>query len=128
MLFLDFEVDEYKDRLARTQKKMAEVGLDGLVVSDSSNLIYLTGNSTILYSSKFRPFLAVVPQSGSPTLILPNLEVGIGRKTSWLSDVRGWGKGLYADAPDPWWPTPCGRTDWKKGGLGSRWARASGWA
>ncbi|MFV1991250.1 MAG: aminopeptidase P family N-terminal domain-containing protein [Acidimicrobiales bacterium] len=100
MLFLDFEVDEYKDRLARTQNKMAEQGLDGLVVTDESNIIYLTGNSTILYSSKFRPFIAVIPQSGNPTLVLPNLEVGIGRKTSWLEDVRGWGQGRYADAPD----------------------------
>jgi Xaa-Pro aminopeptidase len=101
MKFLDFEVSEYQDRLARTQKTMAELGFDGLVVSDASNLIYLTGYRTILYSSKFRPFLAVVPQSGDITLVLPNLEVGIGRKGSWIEDVRGWGKGLYADAPDP---------------------------
>lgn len=101
MLFLDFDVAEYEDRLARAQEKMAELDIDGLVLSDESNLIYLTGNRTILYSSKFRPFLAVVPQQGEPTLILPNLEVGIGRKTSWVEDVRGWGKGLYADAPDP---------------------------
>ena len=53
MLFLDFEVDEYKNRLARTQNKMAEQGLDGLVVTDESNIIYLTGNSTILYSRRF---------------------------------------------------------------------------
>lgn len=101
MMFLDFSVAEYRDRLARTQQQMRDRNIDGMVLSDASNLIYLTGYRTILFASKFRPFLTVVPQSGDPTLILPNLEVGIGRKAAWVSDVRGWGKGLYADAPDP---------------------------
>lgn len=100
MLFMDFSKEEYQNRLARTQKKMAEQGIDGLVIGDDCNLIYFTGYRTLLFGSKFRPLLAVIPQSGDPTLVLPNLEVGIGKKTSWLSDVRGWGKGLYADAPD----------------------------
>lgn len=102
MKFLDFSVEEYRDRLSRTQQKMAEEGFDGLVISDPSNLIYLTGYRTILYASKFRPFLAVIPQNGDPVLVLPNLEVGIGIKSSWVADVRGWGKGLRADAPDPY--------------------------
>lgn len=100
MKFLEFTKDEYRERLARAQRLMAQEGFDGLVISDASNLIYLTGYRTILYSSKFRPFMAVIPQSGDPILILPNLEIGVGHKTAWLEDIRGWGVGLNAIAPD----------------------------
>ncbi len=100
MLFLDFPIEEYQSRLAKIQKIMADNKVDGLVLTDPSNLIYFTGYRTILYASKFRPFLAVIPQSGEPVLVLPNLEVGDGVKTAWVKDVRGWGKGLNAIAPD----------------------------
>jgi Xaa-Pro aminopeptidase len=80
---------------------MEEEKMDGLVLSDPSNLAYVTGYRSYLTGSKFRPFLAIVPRGEEPILILPNLEVGSGRKTSWCSDVRGWGTGIYADAPDP---------------------------
>ncbi|MBI4277665.1 MAG: aminopeptidase P family protein [Armatimonadetes bacterium] len=98
--FLDFTVEEYRQRYRHIQTEMRQRGVDGLLLSDPMNLVYSTGYRTILFASKFRPFLAMIPQQGDPTLILPNLEVGDGRKTSWVEDVRGWGKGLYADAPD----------------------------
>ena len=100
MKFLEFSVEEYKARYAKVQRFMQEANVTALVLSDASNLIYLTGYRTILFASKFRPFLAVVPAQGDPVLVLPNLEVGDGRKTSWVEDIRGWGKGLYADRPD----------------------------
>ena len=98
--FLDFSIDEYKQRYANVQRAMHRANIAGLVLSDPSNLIYLTGYRTILYQSKFRPFYAIVPADGEPVLVLPNLEVGDGRKTSWVEDIRGWGKGLFADRPD----------------------------
>ena len=101
MLFLDFPVDEYTDRLNRIHDLMEDKRIDGLILSDPSNIAYVTGYRSYLTSSKFRPFLAVVALDGEPVLILPNLEVGSGRKTSWCTDVRGWGAGLYADASDP---------------------------
>jgi Xaa-Pro aminopeptidase len=100
MKFLDFSVDEYKARYARVQQLMQKQNVSALVLSDASNLIYVTGYRTILFQSKFRPFFAIVPAQGDPVLVLPNLEVGDGRKTSWVEDIRGWGKGLYADRPD----------------------------
>jgi len=100
MKFLEFSVEEYKERYAKVQRFMQEADVTALVLSDASNLIYLTGYRTILFASKFRPFYAVIPAQGDPVLVLPNLEVGDGRKTSWVEDIRGWGKGLYADRPD----------------------------
>ncbi len=100
MKFLEFSVEEYQARYAAVQRLMREADVTALVLSDASNLIYLTGYRTILFASKFRPFYAVIPAQGDPVLVLPNLEVGDGRKTSWIQDIRGWGKGLYADRPD----------------------------
>lgn len=98
--YLDFSVEEYTERLTRIHTLMDQEDIDGLLLSEPSNLIYVTGVRTHLYNSKSRPFLAVVPRGEEPVLIFPNLEVGTGRKTAWCDDIRGWGSGLNADAPD----------------------------
>ena len=101
MLFLDFSVKEYEARLERIHKLMEERELDGLVLTEPTNLIYTTGYRTYLMNSRSRPFITVIAKGDDPVLILPNLEVGSGRKTSWVEDVRGWGTGLFADATNP---------------------------
>ena len=99
--YMDFPTEEFQDRYRRVQRLMREAGLDALLLSDGGNLIYLTGYRTLLLISKFRPFLAMAFADGDPVLILPNLEVGVGRKMSWITDVRGWGaRGYYCDRPD----------------------------
>ena len=40
---LPFSVDEYRDRVKRTQTAMAEAGLDALFITDPSNQAWLTG-------------------------------------------------------------------------------------
>ncbi len=40
---LYFEVDEYKQRLAKTKESMADKGIDVLIVTDPANMNYLTG-------------------------------------------------------------------------------------
>ncbi len=80
---------------------MGENHLDFLLLSEAENLIYLTGYRTLLYGSKFRPFLAVVPKEGEPVLILPILELGVGEKTSYFTDIRTWGNIAGVAGPDP---------------------------
>lgn len=100
MKFMDFSVDEYQERLERIHRLMDARQLDGLVLSMPSNVIYTSGYRTYLINSGSRPFITVIKHGEAPVLILPNLEVGSGHKTSWVEDIRGWGKGQYADAPD----------------------------
>ncbi|MBI4280313.1 MAG: aminopeptidase P family protein, partial [Armatimonadetes bacterium] len=52
------------------------------------------------FSSTFRPFTAVIPRESDPVLLLPNLELGLGRDTCWFADIRIWG-GAKADYKDP---------------------------
>lgn len=40
---LDFEVSEYEDRVQRTQARMAELGIELLIITDPSNMCWLTG-------------------------------------------------------------------------------------
>jgi Xaa-Pro aminopeptidase len=100
MKMLDFSLEEYKDRLTRAQKLMAEQSVDFLLLSQAENLIYMTGYRTILYQSKFRPFLSVIPRESTPVLILPNLEKGDG-KTSFIEDIRTWGNAPGVAGPEP---------------------------
>lgn len=99
--YMDFSRQEFQERCTRLQRLMRDAGLDAVLLSDQGNMIYVTGYRTLLYASKFRPFLSIVPADGDPVLILPNLEVGVGRQMSWIDDVRGWGaRGPYTDKPD----------------------------
>lgn len=98
---LDFSIEEYQTRIKNAQKVLDEKGLDFLLLSQAENLIYLTGYRTILYGSKFRPFLAVIPKEGDPVLILPVLEKGVGEKTSFYDDIRTWGTIPGVAGPDP---------------------------
>lgn len=88
---LYFGVDEYQHRIARAREAMANEGIDLLLVSDANNLTYLSGYRTNLFHSKFRPFFALIPREGSPILVLPSLEKGVGEEYSWIPDIRTWG-------------------------------------
>jgi len=99
--YMDFTKQEFQDRYRRLQDLMREAKLDAALLSDAGNMVYVTGYRTLLYISKFRPFLAMVFAEGDPVLILPNLEVGVGRQMGWIDDVRGWGaRGPYTDRSD----------------------------
>ncbi|MCL5046606.1 MAG: Xaa-Pro peptidase family protein [Actinobacteria bacterium] len=98
--YLVFSEQEYAEKVTKLQKLMAQKGMGGTILSKWANLVYFTGYKTTLYNSEFRPFLAVVPTVGSPTLIVPNLEYGGAVKTSWVEDVRIWGGTKGCAAPD----------------------------
>ena len=78
---LNFSVEEYEGRIKKAQQLLEEKDYAFLLLSQPENLIYLTGYRTILYQSKFRPFLAIIPKDGDPVLILPILEKGVGEIT-----------------------------------------------
>lgn len=97
--FLVFSEGEYKERHAKLLDLMAKEGLDACVFSKGANLTYFSGYLTTLYDSDFRPFLYVVPLEGDPVLVVPALELGGAKKTSWVRDVRIWG-GKNTGAPE----------------------------
>ncbi|GAA2007340.1 M24 family metallopeptidase [Microbacterium ulmi] len=89
--YLEFPVEEFHSRIARTRRLMADAGVDALLVTAANNLTYLSGYRSALFESQFRPFVALVPLVGDPVLILPSLEKGVGEGYSWIDDLRTWG-------------------------------------
>lgn len=89
---LDFPMEEYRERLRRTQEEMVKHDLPVLVLHQPENINYLTG----FYTGTFFSYLAVaVPARGDPILILRDMEVSTARSTSWVKNYT-----IYADAAD----------------------------
>jgi Xaa-Pro aminopeptidase len=96
-LFAEFPLDEYELRVSRARTLMEETGIDALLLTQQENVRYLAGYLSLLWISKFRPLLALLPRDPStpPTLILPGQEYG-NAKTSWIEEVT-----FYRDQEDP---------------------------
>ena len=92
-----FTPEEFRDRIKRARELMAQQRIDALLVSQPQNIIYLTGYRTNLFVSNFRPYLAIIPLEGEPTLLMPLLELGVAEELSWIDDIRAWGPDLGTD-------------------------------
>lgn len=95
-----FPVEEYAERVRRARVLMKDQNIDVLLATAPNNLTYISGYRTNLFDSNFRPYFALIPQEGDATLILPDLELGVGIETSWIDDVRAWGMNEGGIAPD----------------------------
>jgi Xaa-Pro dipeptidase len=94
--FLDFPESEYKRRHEAAKTLMSERRIDALLITTKENLIYFTGYRTDLYDSKFRPFICILPCSGEPVMLVPDLERWGCVQSTWIKDVRHYG--LFLDA------------------------------
>ena len=96
--FAEFPVAEYEARYAKAIALMDFLGLDALLITQEENVRYFAGYLSILWCSKFRPYVVILPRDRSvgPALVLPKQETGNGTGTSWISDQR-----YYPDQDDP---------------------------
>jgi Xaa-Pro dipeptidase len=74
-------------RLRAAQQAMAEKGLDALLFTGGTNLVYLSGYPYV-DTSPVRPFLLLVPRSGQPGLLVHTGRAYEARALSWVEDVR----------------------------------------
>lgn len=93
---LAFSVEEYKGRLDRVRKRMAEKGLDGLVVTTPENICYLSGYHT---SGYYFVQALLVARDREPKLVARLFEQRNIDAYSWLD--RGRHGVAYTDADDP---------------------------
>lgn len=96
--YAEFPADEYLGRYAKARALMEREGLDALLVTQDLNVRYFAGYLSILWCSRFRPYLALLPRDPAlgATLILPEQEWGNGNATSWIGDIA-----TYPDQGDP---------------------------
>ncbi len=89
-----FSVDEYQQRLARTQRAMAAQGIDALLLTTEADIRYYSGFLTQFWQSPARPWFLVLPAAGKPVAVIPGIGELCMRRT-WIEDIRCW------SSPDP---------------------------
>ena len=84
-----FAKEEFEQRLIRAQKIMKSYKLDGLLITSPQNIHYFTGYASQFWESPTRPWFVVVPASGKPIAIVPEIGESEFKKT-WLDDIKSW--------------------------------------
>ncbi len=78
-----FEKIEVEKRTEKTQARMREANLDALLLTTEAEIRYFTGFQTQFFESPTRPWFTLVPASGAPIAIIP--EIGqAGMTTTWI--------------------------------------------
>ena len=84
-----FAEQEFEQRLIRAQKIMKSYELDGLLLTTPQNIRYFTGYDSQFWESPTRPLFVVVPASGKPIGIVPEIGESEFKKT-WLDEIKSW--------------------------------------
>ena len=63
--------------------------MDGLVLTMPQNFRYFSGFNSQFWESPTRPFFLVVPRTGNPIAVIPEIG-GPGMQTTWVRDIRTW--------------------------------------
>ena len=81
---MDFEIAEYRSRIAKTRAAMAKQGIELLVVVDPSNMAWLTGyDGWSFYVHQ----AVIVPPAGDPVWYGRGQDAAGARRTAWLGDA-----------------------------------------
>ncbi len=116
-----FPHGEYEARAMRAQQRMADEGLDALVVTSPHNVRYFSGFASQFWESPTRPWFVVIPRSGKAIAVVP--EIGAPAfEATWIDDVRSWpaprpeddGISLLADTLEEL-PRTTGKIGWEMG-------------
>ncbi len=84
-----FSTPEFEERLIKAQDIMRHYKLDGLLLTTPQNIRYFTGYDSQFWESPTRPWFVVVPASGKPIGIVPEIGESEFKKT-WLEDIKTW--------------------------------------
>ena len=87
MQFLHFERSEYEGRIKATCARMAELGLDGLILFRQESMYYLTGYDTSGYSMFQAGYLGADGRTALLTRTADRLQ---SKMTSVFEDIRIW--------------------------------------
>lgn len=89
-----FPVREFEARLDRLQGLMARDGLQALFLTTEEPIRYITGFQTPFFQSPTRPWFVIVPGTGKPVAVIPEIGAAL-MATTWIEDIRTWA------SPDP---------------------------
>lgn len=84
-----FTPSEFEIRVERAQRIMRRNELDAIFVTTPPNVRYFTGFDSQFWESPTRPWFVVVPLSGEPIAVIP--EIGAPEMAlTWVKDIRTW--------------------------------------
>ena len=85
----DFPRAEFETRLETIQSAMRGAGLNALFFTSEAEIRYFTGFRTLFWQSPTRPWFLVVPGSGMPVAIIPEIGAELMR-SAFVGDIRTW--------------------------------------
>jgi len=73
----------------RARRAMTAAGLDALLLTTEPEVRYFSGFLTQFWQSPTRPWFLVVPRSGKPIAVIPEIGAACMGRT-WIEDIRTW--------------------------------------
>ncbi|MGP6087847.1 M24 family metallopeptidase [Antarctobacter jejuensis] len=86
---LPFAPGEYARRCAALQGAMAGQGMDALLLTSAADVFYVTGFLTRFWESPARPWFVIVPVSGRPVAVIPEIGQPLMARCGTV-DIRTW--------------------------------------
>ena len=84
-----FSGSEFAGRLRAIQAQMETQSLGALLLTTESDIFYFSGFLSQFWQSPTRPWFVVIPASGLPIGVIP--EIGVNAMTSeFMTDIRSW--------------------------------------
>ena len=90
---MDFTIEEYRNRLAKTQAEMAKHELPVLLLHAPENITYLSGFRMLGF---FMYHALIVPRNGDPVLVVRDVEQPAADETCWVEQ-----RSVYVDIEEP---------------------------
>ncbi len=84
-----FPEAEFEERVDRFQRWMDQDRCDAVILTTEAEIRYFSGFLTQFWQSPTRPWFLVVPASGKPVAVIPEIGVG-GMAGTWIDDIRTW--------------------------------------
>lgn len=81
---LNFTINEFKERLAKTKQQMAEEGIDVLLLTNPGNMCYLTGYDA--WSFYVHQMVIVAIDEESPIWVGRGIDASAAKFTTWLDE------------------------------------------
>jgi len=84
-----FTALEYAQRTKKLQQAMAAKNIDAVFFTTEPEFRYYSGFKSQFWHSPTRPWFLVIPATGKPIAVVPNIGVE-GFLDTWIDDVRSW--------------------------------------
>ena len=84
-----FELSEFEARMQKLQAGMHAQSLDVILLTTEPDVRYYTGFFTQFWESPTRPWFVLLPLSGKPIAVIPEIGAA-GMAATWVEDIHTW--------------------------------------